>query len=389
MQTLADVVLWSAIAGLALVVVTRALGSLRAVWSLLRGASAGPHLRALRVPLLLVLLAGAAVAALPRAESVDAGPWLSRGLAVALGVGITWLVATLLAVLVALLLERHDTAVADNLTARRVHPQYRVLLRIALILVWVLGAAVILSTFEQVRTLGNGLLASAGIVGLVLGLAAQRTIGNFLAGIQIALTQPIRLDDAVVIDGEWGWIEDITTTYVVVKIWDERRLIVPFSRLLEQSFQNWTRTRADLLGSVMLWTDYGVQVPALRQELSRIVHETDLWDGRVAVLQVVECSERAIQLRVLVSASTSPRAWDLRCHVREKLIAFLAREQPEALPTVRAELDSTRRVQQRAARHVAIEDPRLEQPDVGGLPGEPEPRDAATGEPLAMDPKGS
>ena len=333
MATTADVVLWLSLAALILVVLLRTLGSLQAGLRFVRSASVGSYRRELLAPLAITFAGGLALAAEPFAATLrGAGPWFGRGLVVAFGFGLTWLVASLLSIAVRTLLARHDTAVADNLTARRVHTQYRVLLRIALILVWVFGAAVMLSTIPEVRTLGNGLLASAGIVGLVLGLAAQRTIGNFLAGIQIALTQPVRLDDAVVIDGEWGWIEDITTTYVVVKIWDERRLIVPFSRLLEQPFQ------------------------------------------------VVECSERAIQLRALCSASSSPRAWDLRCHVREKLVQFVAREQPAALPTVRAEVESAERVRRHAPAELPIADPGLSEPDIGGLPGEPEPHgDVAAG----------
>ncbi|MCA8953167.1 MAG: mechanosensitive ion channel [Planctomycetes bacterium] len=372
MENAADVVFWAALTALLLLLVVRAGTALRLTLATLHTVSRGRELHAAIWPLLLVLASAAASFAAAWAPSLAGAPsWLFVTLDVALGVGLTWLVATLLGVAVRAALARYDLAAADNLIARRVHTQYRVLLRIALILVWFVGIALVLSTFPEVRALGNGLLASAGLVGLVLGLAAQRTIGNFLAGIQIALTQPIRLDDAVVIADEWGWIEDITTTYVVVKIWDERRLIVPFSKLLEEPFQNWTRTRSDILGSVTLWTDYGVQIAALRQELQRIVHETELWDGRVAVLQVVDAGERAIQLRALVSANSSPRAWDLRCHVREKLIAFLAREFPAALPTVRAELDSTRRVRATEPVTVPVDDPVHEQPDIGGLPGEP------------------
>ncbi|MCB9876724.1 MAG: mechanosensitive ion channel [Planctomycetes bacterium] len=388
MENPADVVLWVAVAALLLVVLWRSLGWLRAALRVVRTAAEPRHRREVLAPVLLSTLAGLALAATPMAPSAAArGEWLPRLLAVALGLGVTWTFAGLLSIGVRTLLQRYDLAVADNLTARRMHTQYRVLLRIALILVWVLGAAIVLSTVPAVRALGNGLLASAGIVSLVVGLAAQRTLGNFLAGIQIALSQPIRLDDAVVIEGEWGWIEDITTTYIVVRIWDERRLIVPFSKLLEQPFQNWTRTRAEILGSVSLWADYGVQVAALRQELQRVVQETELWDGRVAVLQVVESSERAIELRALVSASTSPRAWDLRCHVREKLVAFLAAEQPHALPRMRAELESSRRARAESPAPLAV-DPTLAVPDVGGLPGEPElsPTPSPAPEPAVSEP---
>jgi small-conductance mechanosensitive channel len=360
-----EIILAAILAALLVLLVWRSWPRLRSLGRAVAAAAHTGQLARLLAPLGMIGLSSAGLIVSARLE--ERPPALTIVLFVLLGIGATWVLASLLIIVVDTMLAAYDVSVADNLVARRMHTQYRVLQRVGLILIWTIGAAVVLSAFPAVRALGTGLLASAGIVGLVVGLAAQRTIGNFLAGIQIALAQPIRLEDAVVIDGEWGWIEDITTTFVVVKIWDERRLIVPFSRLLEQSFQNWTRTRADLLGTVTLWADYRVSVAAVRQELNRLVKETDLWDGRVVVLQVVDTSERAIQLRALVSAATSPKAWDLRCFLRERLIKFMAQQQPNALPAIRAEIDRGGRGRDESP----VEDTEPVGPAIGGLPGEP------------------
>jgi small-conductance mechanosensitive channel len=193
-------------------------------------------------------------------------------------------------------------------------------------------------SFEEFRRLGTGILASAGLAGLVVGLAAQKTLGNLLAGIQIAITQPIRIDDVVVVEGEWGRIEAITLTYVVVRIWDLRRLVLPISYFLEKPFQNWTRVSADVLGTVYLVVDYTVPVDEIRAQLDRIVRESNLWDRKVCGVQVTNASERGIEVRALVSAADSSKAWDLRCEVREKLITFLQDKYPGSLPRVRAEI---------------------------------------------------
>jgi small-conductance mechanosensitive channel len=188
-----------------------------------------------------------------------------------------------------------------------------------------------------VRNLGASLLASAGIAGLVVGIAARPILGNLLAGLQIALTQPIRIDDVVVVEGEWGRIEEIGAAYVVVAIWDQRRLVLPLQYFIEKPFENWTRAASELLGTVFLWVDYGMPVDLLREELRRVCEASPDWDRRVAEIQVTEAGERAVQLRVLVSARDASRAWDLRCHVRERLIDYVRREHPEFLPRLRAE----------------------------------------------------
>jgi small-conductance mechanosensitive channel len=192
-----------------------------------------------------------------------------------------------------------------------------------------------LMVFESVRQFGASILASAGIAGIVVGLAAQRSIATLLAGFQIAMTQPIRVDDVVIVEGEWGRIEDITLTYVVVKVWDQRRLIVPMTHFLERPFQNWTRTSAEMLGTVLLYADYSVPVGELRDELTRILSHSRYWDGRVNVLQVTESKEYSVELRALVSAADASQAWELRCEVREQLVTFMQRRHPESLPRLR------------------------------------------------------
>jgi hypothetical protein len=183
-------------------------------------------------------------------------------------------------------------------------------------------------------------LASAGIVGLVIGFATQKTVSTVLAGLQIAITQPIRVDDVVIVENEWGRIEEITLTYVVVRLWDLRRLVVPITYFIEKPFQNWTRVSADLMGTVSIYSDYTLPVQSLREELHSILRASNLWDGRVWGLQVTGATERALELRALMSASDASSAWDLRCDVREKLVAFIQNKYPESLPRLRAELSS-------------------------------------------------
>jgi small-conductance mechanosensitive channel len=202
----------------------------------------------------------------------------------------------------------------------------------------VVTVAIMLMTFPAVQHIGVSLLASAGLAGLVVGVAARSTLASLIAGIQVALTQPIRLDDAVVVEGEWGWIEEIGTTYVVVRIWDLRRLVLPLTYFIEKPFQNWTRTTADLLGVVMLYADYRLPVEEARQELHRVLQSSDLWDKRAWALQVTDATEKTIQLRALMSASNGPRLFDLRCYVREMMIRYLESKHPESLPLIRQEI---------------------------------------------------
>jgi small-conductance mechanosensitive channel len=202
----------------------------------------------------------------------------------------------------------------------------------------ILAFGTMLMTFEKVRQLGTTILASAGVLGIVVGMAAQRTIATFIAGIQIAITQPIRVDDVVIVENEWGRIEEITLTYVVVRIWDLRRLIVPITYFIEKPFQNWTRISADILGTVFIYTDYTVPVDAIREQLQKILNESEHWDKKVCVLQVTSATDRTMELRALMSAADASMAWTLRCEVREKLLEFIKAEYPQALPRLRTEL---------------------------------------------------
>lgn len=273
------------------------------------------------------------------------GDWYGSGvtatLAALLVLGITWLVIGLVRGGDDMILARYKVDVKDNLNARRMHTQVAVISRTLSVVVGLFGIGVALMQYDEVERIGTSLLASAGIAGIVLGFAARPVLGNIIAGIQIALTQPIRLDDVVIIEGEWGRIEEITTTYVVVKIWDERRLIVPFSTIIEQPFQNWTRRSSDILGTVHFYADYALPVGSVRTELRRLCESNDKWDGRVCNLQVTDAEDRAIRVRALVSAADASLAWDLRCEIREQLIDFIQREHPNALPREReVRLDS-------------------------------------------------
>lgn len=232
---------------------------------------------------------------------------------------------------------RYHADNASDLTARRVRTQISVLRRIFIVVVIVIAVGFMLMTFPEVRQFGSSLLASAGLAGLVAGVAMKSTLSNLIAGLQIALTEPIRIEDVVIVEGEWGWIEEILTTYVIVRTWDLRRLVVPLTYFIEHTFQNWTRRTPDLLAYVYIYCDYTVPVEELRKEFRRVVESTPLWDRQVCVLQVSDSSEHTVQVRALTSASDSSRAWDLRCYVREKLIQFLRENYPACLPKTRAE----------------------------------------------------
>ena len=227
---------------------------------------------------------------------------------------------------------------ADVGRVRGLRTQLVVMRRIIEAASYVLAISLLLLQFEAVRNVGVSLLASAGIAGLVIGLAAQKSISTLLAGIQLSITQPVRIGDTVIVENEWGWIEEITLTYVVVKVWDLRRLVVPMTHFLDKPFQNWSKVSPEILGTVELYADYKTDVAAVRVELVRILHNEgrELWDGKAQGVQVTACGERTMTLRALVSASDAGKQWDLRCLVREKLIAFLQR-QPRGLPVLRAE----------------------------------------------------
>jgi small-conductance mechanosensitive channel len=251
--------------------------------------------------------------------------------------GLGWLLVAAVYLAEDLLLRRYDLHAADNLRARRIHTQMQFMRRLAITLLLLLDAGLILSLFHDSKLwhYGAGLLASAGLASLVLATAAKSTAANLLAGLQIAFTEPIRIDDVVIVEGEWGRIEEITTAYVVIAIWDQRRLVVPLSYFIENPFQNWTRQTAELLGTAFLYVDYSVPVEALRQEFTRVLESSPLWDRRVNSLQVTNLSEHTMEIRCLLSARNSSEQFDLRCYVREKMIAFIRQNYPDAFPRIR------------------------------------------------------
>jgi small-conductance mechanosensitive channel len=254
---------------------------------------------------------------------------------------ITWLFIAAALALSESLIAHYQITETDEFRARRIVTQIRIFRRILLTIIAVLAVAIGLMSFRWGKELGGSILASAGIAGLAVGLAARPTVENLVAGVQLAITQPIRLEDVVIVENEWGWIEEITTTYVVVRIWDLRRLILPLTYFSQHSFQNWTRQSAELMGTVHLYVDYTVPVQAIRQELVRLTKGLPQWDGKVCVLQVTHATEHSLELRALVSAKNSSLLWDLRCAVREQLLEFVQRNYPQCLPKTRAELAST------------------------------------------------
>jgi small-conductance mechanosensitive channel len=278
--------------------------------------------------------------ALPFAPN-ELKPYLGEGLhqllAVAMVLSLGWFAIGAVYVVEAAFLRRYDITVEDNARARQVHTQMVIFRRAAITFLLILTAGSVLWTFhdERIWKAGTGLIASAGIASLILATAAKSTASNFLAGLQIALTAPIRIDDVVVVQGEWGRIEEITSAYVVIKIWDQRRLIVPLSYFIENSFTNWTRQSADILGTAFLYVDYTVPVEALRAELQKIAASSPLWDKRVCGLQVTDLREHTMEIRCLVSSRNSSESFDLRCLVRENMVAFIRDNYPDALPRVR------------------------------------------------------
>ena len=251
---------------------------------------------------------------------------------------VSWLCVRLVTGLEEFLLKQYNIDAEDNLSARKMYTQLRIVKRIVTVIIIIIGFAAILMTFENVRQLGTSLLASAGIAGIIIGFAAQRSLATLFAGLQIAFTQPIRIDDVVIVENEWGRIEKITLTYVVVRIWDLRRLVLPITYFTEKPFQNWTRVTSEILGTVFIYVDYTASAQKIREKYFEIVEQSKLWDGKVRNLQVTNTTERTMELRVLMSAKDASAAWDLRCEVREKLIDFIQQNYPDALPKVRGEI---------------------------------------------------
>ncbi|WP_199433285.1 mechanosensitive ion channel family protein [Qaidamihabitans albus] len=263
--------------------------------------------------------------------------WVSHALTLALIATGAWLLAGVLIVVEQTTLSRLHVDVRDNRHARRVQTQITLLRRVTVAAIAVLAFGAMLMTFPGARAAGTSLLASAGVIGAIAALAAQSLLGNVFAGLQIAFSDAIRLDDVVIVEGEWGRIEEITLTYLVVHIWDDRRLVIPTSQFMSQPFENWTRRHAALLGTVEMDVDWAIPVQEMRDELHRIVEGTELWDGRVSVLQVTDAVNTLVRVRALVSAVDAPTLFDLRCLVRERLVQWVRCEHPEAVPHLRTE----------------------------------------------------
>lgn len=274
----------------------------------------------------------------------------------------TWLIITFVTMARKVLLLQYNLDTSENLRARKAYTQIRVFERIIIVIVLIISVALILMTFETIRSIGTSMLASAGIAGIIIGVAAQKLLANLLAGFQIAVTQPIRLDDVVIMEGEWGWIEEITLTYIVVRIWDKRRLVIPSSQVIEKPFQNWTRHSSDLLGTVFLYADYRMPVQPFRDELDRLMKDQEMWDGVVANVQVTNLSHQSMEVRFLVSARNSPVLWDLRVWLREKMIDFMQENYPQYLPKSRVVL-------QKDGTEEGTEESRNPQPDASGTDG--------------------
>ncbi|MHA7109334.1 mechanosensitive ion channel family protein [Sunxiuqinia elliptica] len=288
---------------------------------------------------LIVLIAGSTLfSATKLSDQLDVDTSIIGGILYI--ISLSWLIINAIRGIKVYVLAKYDISTKNNLKARKIHTQLSVLERMLIAIVILIATAIILMTIPQIRKVGVSLLASAGIAGIIIGFAAQKSIALILAGFQIAVTQPIRLEDVVIVEEEWGWIEEITLTYVVVRIWDKRRLIVPITHFIEKPFQNWTRTSAEIMGTIYIYVDYGFPVEAMRQKLTAILEETPLWDRQVNVLQVTNLNEKSMELRALVSASDSPTAWDLRVYVREQLIRFLQEEYPQFLPKGRVYLEN-------------------------------------------------
>lgn len=243
----------------------------------------------------------------------------------------------------------YDLRKTDNLRERKIRTQLSFLRKIAVSLVVILVVCAVLLSFESLRKIGTGLLTGVGVGGIIIGFAAQRSLSNFLAGLQIAFTQPIRIDDVLIVEGEWGRVEEITLTYVVIGIWDQRKLILPINYFIEKPFQNWTRTGSAILGTVFLYMDYSCPVDEIRKEFERLLEDHPLWDKRVKVVHVTNATDRTMEVRLLISASSSGRAFDLRCDLREKMIAFIQKNYPESLPKVRTDTEDAKRITNQAA----------------------------------------
>ncbi len=276
---------------------------------------------------------------LPLVPEVSAGvkAVVRQGLIMALVVALGWFAVGCVYVFQSAVLRKYDLSAENNIRARRVHTQFQLFRRILITFIVIVDIGALLWTFNDPRIwhYGSGVLASAGIASIIVATAAKSTVANLLAGLQIALTEPIRIDDVVVVQGEWGRVEEINSAYVIIRIWDLRRLIVPLSYFIENSVQNWTRQSADILGTAFLYVDYSIPVEDLRRQLNAIVHPSPLWDKKVCGLQVTNLTEHSMELRCLVSSRNASENFDLRCVVREQMAAWVQQNHPTAFPITR------------------------------------------------------
>lgn len=261
---------------------------------------------------------------------------IDKAIEIGLIISFSYILINLIKVVQDFIISSYDLQKENNLRERKIRTQLQFLRKFLVALILVLTVAAILFSFEGMRKIGTGLLTSVGIGGIIIGFAAQKSLGNLLAGFQIAFTQPIRIDDVLVVEGEWGKVEEITLTYVVMQIWDQRRLILPITYFIEKPFQNWTRISAEILGTVFLYVDYTLPMEALRVEFERLINNHNLWDKKVKIIQVTDLKENVMEVRVLMSANNSSNAFDLRCDIREGLITFIQKNYATSLPKTRA-----------------------------------------------------
>lgn len=262
---------------------------------------------------------------------------IAKLIEVCLTINFAFILIACIKVLQDVITNKYDFNKENNLKERKIRTQLQFVRRFVEVLIILVTTAIVLLSFESMQKIGTGLLTGVGIGGIIIGFAAQKSLGNLLAGFQIAFTQPIRIDDVLIVEGEWGRVEEITLTYVVVSIWDQRRLILPITYFIEKPFQNWTRVSAQLLGTVFLYLDYTAPITALRNELTRLLGNSPLWDKRVNVVQVTDNKQSTIEVRFLMSAKNSSQAFDLRCYVREEMLSFINKNCPESLPKTRLE----------------------------------------------------
>lgn len=265
----------------------------------------------------------------------DIAAFIRRLLHIALILMSAWVIKRIASFTKILIYLRLDITRVDNLRERKIRTQLQFIEKMVLLFCYFIAIALILMNFDSARKFGKSLIASAGLAGILLGFAAQKSLTNIIAGFQIAFTQPIRIDDVVIVENEWGRIEEITLTYVVIRIWDRRTLVVPISYFLEKPFQNWTRASADLLATVMLYVDYKMPLEPLRTHFNQVLKECPLWDGKVSAVQVTDINRQGLEVRFLFDARNASEAFDLRCIVREKLVGFIQQEYHDCFPQQR------------------------------------------------------